>query len=198
VVAILVAGHLANGRRSITGNAGETIMRMMLCVLAAAIPLPAALPAGDKAPTKSPADDWKALQASAWVNEKAEAAWAKLPDNFKQAYGNAGWKKVDVRFYEAPAKPGAGGSRYRVDIAFTPAGQDKAFPTWGNLALTLDETKDARYFVLKGHANVEYKVQYSFKNGKLTLQGTYYSLNPQCSTPTVFDGEFTAVEVKKK
>jgi hypothetical protein len=170
----------------------------MFFVVAALVLLPAALPGGDKAQPKSLADDWKALQASAWVNAKPEAAWAKLPENFKKGYGDKGWKKVEVRFYEAPGKPGAGGSRYRVDIDFTRAGHDKAFPTWGNLALTLQEEKGARYFVLKGHAGVEYKVQYSFKDGKLTLKGTYYSLNPQFSSPTIFDGEFTPVAVKKK
>src|SRR5262249_42760358 len=150
--------------------------------------LPAARTAGDQAQTKTLADDWKALRASAWVNARPEAAWAKLPDNFKKAYGGKGWEKVEVRFYDAPGKPGPGGPKQRVDIAFTPAGQDKAFPTWGNLALTLREEKGARYFVLKGHAGVEYKVQYSLKDGKLTLKGIYYSLNPQLGTPTIFDG----------
>jgi len=76
-------------------------------------------------------------------------------------------------------------------------GQDKAFPTWGNLSLTLKEDKGARYFVLKGHADVEYKVEYSLKDGKLTLRGTYYSLNPQIGSPTIFDGEFWPVAAKK-
>jgi hypothetical protein len=173
-------------------------MRTMSFVMAALILLPAALAADDKGQTRTLVDDWKALQASAWVNEKPEPAWAKLPESFKKAYGDKGWKKVDIRFYETSRKPSPGGSKNRVDIDFTPTGQEKASPTWRNLALTLQEVKETRYFVLKGQADVEYKIQYSFKDGKLTLKGTYYSLNPQFGTPAIFDGEFTPVEVKKK
>jgi hypothetical protein len=173
-------------------------MRMTLSVVAALFLLPAALPGGDKEASPTLADDWKALQGSAWVNEKPEGAWAKLPESFKKGYGNKGWRKVDVKFYEAPGKAGPGGTKSRVDIEFTAAGQEKAFPTWGNLTLTLQEDKGARYFVLKGHADVEYKIQYSLKDGKLTLNGTYYSLNPDFGSPTIFDGEFTPVAVKKK
>jgi hypothetical protein len=171
---------------------------MPFSVVAALLLLTAVLPGDDKAQTKTLADDWKALTASAWVNEKPNAAWAKLPEGFKKGYGDKGWKKVDVRFYEASGKATPGSSRFRVDIDFTAAGQNKAFPTWGNLSLTLKEEKDTRYFVLKGHADLEYKVQYSFRDGKLALKGTYYSLNPQFGSPTIFDGEFTPVEGKKK
>jgi hypothetical protein len=173
-------------------------MRITLFVLAALMLLPATLPGSDNEQAKTLADDWKALTASSWVNVRPDAAWAKLPDGFKKGYGDKGWKKVDIRFYEAPGKPKAGGSNHRVDVEFTAVGQDKAFPTWGNLSLTLKEEKDSRYFVLKGHADAEYKIQYSFKDGKLTLTGTYYSLNPQFGSPTIFDGEFAPVEVKKK
>jgi hypothetical protein len=173
-------------------------MRMTGFVVAALILLPAAMPGGDNAPSPTLADDWKALQASAWVNEKAEVAWAKLPESFKKSYSEKGWKKVDVKFYEAPGKAGPGGTKARVDIAFTAAGQEKAYPTWGNLKLTLQEDKDARYFVLKGHADVEYKIQYSLKDGKLALKGTFFSLNPDIGTPTIFDGEYSPVAVKKK
>src|SRR5262245_36796375 len=155
---------------------GDTMIRM---ILAALLLFPAAIPGGDKKETKTLADDWKVLTASAWVNETPDAAWTKLPDGFKKGYGDKGWKRVAVRFYEAPGKPKSSATTHRVDIDFTAVGQDKAFPTWGNLSLTLKEDKGARYFVLKGHADVEYKVEYSLNDGKLTLKGTYYSLNPK-------------------
>jgi hypothetical protein len=172
-------------------------VRSTLLTLAGLAMVPAAL-GGDKTPRSTFEDDWKAIQASPWLNEKPDAAWAKLPEAIKQGYGNKGWKKVEVRFYDAAGKPNPGRPPHRVDIAFTAVGSDKAFPTWGNLSLTFQAEQGARTFVIKGHADVPYKIAYSFKDGKLTLQGSYYSLNPQFSTPAVFDGEYTPVAAKKK
>jgi hypothetical protein len=175
-------------------------MRMTLCVATALVLLPAAIPGGDRAPRQSLDDDWKALTASSWINEKPEAAWSKLSEVQKKAYGGKGWQRVEARFWEDPdplklIPPG--GSKHKVDIGFLAVGKAEAYPRWGRLPLTLQQDKGARYFVLKGQAGVLYKVSYSFKDGKLALQGTYFSLNPQISTPTVFDGEFTPVKVKK-
>ncbi len=64
--------------------------------------------------------------------------------------------------------------------------------------MALREDKGTRYFVLKGQAGVEYKIRYSFKDGKLRLRGTYFSLNPQFGTPTIFDGEYTPRAVTRK
>jgi hypothetical protein len=173
----------------------------MTCFVAAFLLFLNALPGDDKAPGPTLNDDWKALQKPSWVNDKPDAAWAKLPDAFKKQYGGMGWKRVEVRFWEDPdplKRIPRGGSKHKVDIGFIAAGKDEAFPRWGNLSLTLQDDKGTRFFVLKGHADVEYKIQYSFKDGKLTLKGTFFSLNPALATPTIFDGEFTPVEVKKK
>ena len=176
-------------------------MRTMFFVAGALILIPAALLADDKAPRQTLDDDWKVLTASSWVNEKPEAAWNKLTEGQKKAYGGKGWKRVEVRFWEDPDPlkliP-AGGTKHKVDIGFTAVGKEEAYPRWGRLPLTLQEDKGKRYFVLKGQAGVEYKVRYALKDGKLTLQGTYFSLDPKISTPTVFDGEFTPVESRKK
>jgi len=101
------------------------MMRMIFFVAAALLLFPAAIPGGDKKETKTLADDWKVLTASAWINEKPDAASAKLPESFKKGYGDKGWKRVAVRFYEAPGKPKSSATTHRVDIDFTAWGKTR-------------------------------------------------------------------------
>jgi hypothetical protein len=179
---------------------GRIHMRLMFASVAVIALASSSLIGDDKTPQRSIEEDWKAMLTSDWVNKKTDVAWSKLTDDQKQAYGNKGWQRAEVKFTEVPAKlAGPSGLKYRVAISFFAEGAKEANPSWSMGFKFMDE-KESRYLLLKNKDDQEFKIEYSLKDATLILKGTYKSRDPKSAvivTPTVFDGEYETVTVKK-
>ena len=143
--------------------------------------------AGDNKAPPTTEDDWKTLLASRWVNENPEAAWNKLSEDQKKNFGGKAWKQAEIEFINSNPVAAEAPKPY-LTIRYFAAASDKPLSATG-ASFRLHEDKGARFLAIKNRAGMEHKIEYSLKEGKLSLKGTYYSLDPQkakVQTPVVF------------
>ncbi len=161
--------------------------------------------AADEKPTRSLEDDVKALTALKWQNEKPEAAWTKLSDDFKMQFGGKPWKKVELeimKLNDAPALNDAPGPQtWTLSVQLTFFKPDGEKFSFGTTSAEIREEKGKRLLVITNLDKVAYKIEYEFKEGKLQMRGSYLRREPSSAAnfaPEVFDGEYTAIPVLKK
>ena len=155
--------------------------------------------AQDEKPTRSLEEDKKALTGSKWQNEKAEAAWNKLSDEFKRQFDWKPWKKVELEIMKLGDAPDPPGPTHCVQPSYFKPDGDKI--SFGTTALEIREEKGKRFLVMTNLDKVTYKIEYEFKGAKLQMRGSYLHREPSSGAifmPEVFDGEYIAIPLRKK
>ena len=157
------------------------------------------LHAQDEKRTRSIEEDKKLLTASKWQNEKPEAAWDKLSDKDKEQLGGKPWKKVELEIKKLGDSPDPRPGTHSVQLSFFKPDGEKV--SLGAIPVEFREEKGKRLLVGTNLDKVEYKIEYEFKGDKLQMRGSYLRREPSSGAifvPEVFDGEYTAIPLKKK
>ena len=145
----------------------------------------------EKKPKTTLEEDWKTLCRYQWVNSNPKEAWALVDEGWKKfraGRGIKGWSKIEFSFKDGrPDK-----KDYRMTgIWYYQAadGKEKTAQELYGVATDLGEEKGER-FVVRG-----VKIKYVLKDGLLILNGVDDS--NKARAPTVYTGEYKAVERKK-
>jgi len=156
----------------------------------------------DEKPARSLEEDKKALTASKWRNEKPEAAWNKLSDDFKKQFGGKPWKKVELEIKKLADAPDPRVCTHSVQLSFfKPVKSDDDVFSFGTESVEIREEKGKRLLVITNLDKVVYKIEYEFKRGKLRMRGSYLRREASSGAtfaPEVFDGEYIAIPLRKK
>jgi hypothetical protein len=175
-------------------------MRHMTFALVCAVVLNVAYShAQDEKRTRSLEEDQKLLTASKWQNEKSEVAWNKLSEKHKEQLGGKPWKTVELKIKKLADLTDPRPGTHSVQLSFfKPDGEKFSF---GTIPVDFREVKGKRLLVGTNLDKVEYKIEYEFKGDKLQMRGSYLRREPSSGAifiPEVFDGEYTAIPLKKK
>ncbi len=175
-------------------------MRRTTFALVCAVVLNAASShAQDEKPNRSIAEDKKLLTASKWRNEKPDAAWDRLSDKHKDQLGGKPWKTVELEIKKRSDPPDPRPGAHSVQLSFfRPDGEKFSF---GTIPVEFREVNGKRLLVATNLDKVEYKVEYEFRGDKLQMRGSYLRREPSSGAifiPEVFDGEYTAIPLKRK
>jgi hypothetical protein len=125
--------------------------------------------AQNEKPTRSLEEDKKVLTASKWQNEKPEAAWNKLSDNFKSQCDWKPWKKVELEIMKLGDGTDPQGCTHHVQPSFLKPDDEKV--CFGFTSVEIREEKGKRFLVMTNLDKVAYKIEYEFKGGKLQDAG---------------------------
>jgi hypothetical protein len=176
-----------------------TMLRTTFALVCAVVLSVAYSHAQDEKRTRSIEEDKKLLAASNWQNEKPQAAWNKLSDEHKKQLGGKPWKKVELEIKQLGGSPDPQGCTHSVQLSFFKPDDEKF--SLGTTSVEIREEKGKRLLVMTNPDKVEYKIEYEFKGDKLQMRGSYLRREPSSGAifvPEVFDGEYTAIPLKKK
>jgi hypothetical protein len=177
-----------------SANKEIAMLRATFALVSAVVLNVAYSQAQNEKPTRSLEEDKKVLTASKWQNEKPEAAWNKLSDNFKSQLDWKPWKKVELEIMKLGDSTDPQGCTHRVQPSFLKPDDEKI--CFGFTSVEIREEKGKRFLVMTNLDKVAYKIEYEFKGGKLQMRGSFLHREPSSGAifmPEVFDGEYIAV-----
>ena len=176
-----------------------TMLRTTFALVCAVVLNGAYSYAQDEKRTRSIEEDKKLLTASKWQNEKPAAAWDKLSDKHKEQLGGKPWKSVELEIKKLGDTPAPRPGTHSAQVSFFKPDGEKV--SLGTIPVEFREEKGKRLLVGVNLDKVEYKIVYEFQGDKLQMRGSYLRREPSSGAvfiPEVFDGEYTAIPLKKK